>query len=169
METHEDNLASHRCTVRKVKTLWTPLKGFRTWGVIRAPSPKSQHSTHSCSTGKQTGWLEKDVGQITSPLWASVFSLRGLNVLLHVRWLEQGQAHRSAQFNCSVVSDSLWPHGLQHTTPPCSSPTPGAYSNSRPLRRWCHPTILSSVVLFSSCLQSPSFRVFFSELFLCIK
>ena len=60
----------------------------------------------------------------------------------------------SVQFSCSVVSDSLRPHGLQHTRPPCPSPTPGAYSNSSPLSRWCHPTISSSVVPFSSCLQS---------------
>ena len=52
------------------------------------------------------------------------------------------------------MSDSLWPHGLQHTRPPCPSPTPGAYSNSCPLSRWCDPTISSSVVLFSSRLQS---------------
>ena len=58
------------------------------------------------------------------------------------------------QFNCSVVSDSLWPHGLQHARPPCPSPTPGVYSNSCPLSWWCHPTISSSVVPFSSCLQS---------------
>ena len=54
----------------------------------------------------------------------------------------------------SVVSDSLWPHGLQHARPPCPSPTPGVYSNSRPLSRWCHPTISSSAVPFSSHLQS---------------
>jgi len=60
----------------------------------------------------------------------------------------------SFQFSCSVVSDSLWPHGLQHTTPLCPSPTPGVYSNSCPLSQWCHPTISSSVVPFSSCLQS---------------
>ena len=54
----------------------------------------------------------------------------------------------------SVVSDSLRPHGPQHTRPPCPSPTPRAYSNSCPLSRWCHPTISSSVVSFSSCLQS---------------
>ena len=52
------------------------------------------------------------------------------------------------------MSDSLWPHGLQHTRLPCPSPTPGAYSNSCPSRQWCHPTISSSVDLFSSCLQS---------------
>ena len=54
----------------------------------------------------------------------------------------------------SVVSYSLWPHGLQHASLPCPSLTPRVCSNSCPLSQWCHPTILSSVVLFSSCLQS---------------
>ena len=52
------------------------------------------------------------------------------------------------------MSNSLQPHGLQHTRPPCPSPTPGVYSNSCPLSQWCHPTISSSVVPFSSHLQS---------------
>ena len=60
----------------------------------------------------------------------------------------------SVQFSHSVVSDSLWPHGLQHARPPCPSPTPGVYSNSCSSSRWCHPTISSSVVPFSSCPQS---------------
>ena len=59
-----------------------------------------------------------------------------------------------SQFNCSVVSDSLRPHGLQHARLPCPSPIPGVYSNSRPSSQWCHPTISSSVIPFSSCLQS---------------
>ena len=59
----------------------------------------------------------------------------------------------SVQFSCSVVSDSLWPHGLQHARFPCPSPTPGAYSSSCTLSRWCHPTISSSVIPFSSRLQ----------------
>ena len=58
------------------------------------------------------------------------------------------------QFSSSVVSDYLRTHELQHTRPPCPSPTPGVYSNSCPLSQWCHPTISSSVVPFSSCLQS---------------
>ena len=58
------------------------------------------------------------------------------------------------QFSRSVMSDSLWPHGLQHTRLLCPSPTPGAYSNSCPLSWWCHPAISSFVVPFSSCLQS---------------
>ena len=52
------------------------------------------------------------------------------------------------------MSDSLWPHGLQQTKLPCPSPTPGTYSNSCPLSWWCHPTISSSVIPISSCLES---------------
>ena len=54
----------------------------------------------------------------------------------------------------SVVSDSLWPHEPQHARPPCPSPTPGVYWNSCPLSQWCHLTISSCVIPFSSCLQS---------------
>ena len=57
-------------------------------------------------------------------------------------------------FSHPVVSNSLGPHGLQHTRLPCPSPSPGACSNSCPLNQWCHPTISSSVIPFSSCLQS---------------
>ena len=60
---------------------------------------------------------------------------------------------RDLQFS-SVMSDFLWPHGLQHARPPCPSSTPGACSNSGPSSWWCHLTISSSVVPFSSCLQS---------------
>ena len=60
----------------------------------------------------------------------------------------------SVQFSRSVVSDSLRPHELEHNRPPCPSPTPRVYPNPCPLSRWCHPTISSSVVLFSSCPQS---------------
>ena len=59
-----------------------------------------------------------------------------------------------AQISRSVVSDSLWPHELQHTRPPCVSLTPRVHSNSHPLSRWCHPAISSSVIPFSSCPQS---------------
>ena len=58
------------------------------------------------------------------------------------------------QFSCSVMSDSLQPHGLQHARLPCPSPTPGACSNSCPSSRWCHPIVSSSVIPFSSRLQS---------------
>ena len=61
------------------------------------------------------------------------------------------------------MSESLWPHRLQHARLPSPSPTPGACSNSCPLSQWCHPTISSSVIPFSSCLQS--FRVLKMSLF----
>ena len=57
-------------------------------------------------------------------------------------------------FGRSVMSDSLQPHGLQHTRLPCPEPTPGTYSNSSPSSQWCHPTISSSVIPFSSNFQS---------------
>ena len=60
----------------------------------------------------------------------------------------------SVQFSCSVMSNSLRPHGLQHARPPCPSPTPGGCSNPCPLSWPCHPTISTSVVPFFSCLQS---------------
>ena len=60
----------------------------------------------------------------------------------------------SVQFSCSVMSDSLQPHESQHARPPCTSPSPGVHSDSRPSSPWCHPAISSSVVPFSSCPQS---------------
>ena len=60
----------------------------------------------------------------------------------------------SVQFSRSVMSDSLWPHELQHARPPCPSPTPGVHPNPCPLSQWCHPAISSSVIPFSSCPQS---------------
>ena len=73
----------------------------------------------------------------------------------------------SVQSSCSVVSGPLWLHGQQHARPPCPSSTPRVYSNSCPLRLWCHPTISSSVIPFSSCPQSfPTSRSFqMSQLF----
>ena len=65
-----------------------------------------------------------------------------------------GTPAKSAQFSCSVMSDSLRPHGLKHARSPCPSPTPRTCSNWCPSSWWCHPTISSSVVPFSSCLQS---------------
>ena len=87
---------------------------------------------------------------------------------LHLPWNNEGQ-NKSVQyqFSCSVMSDSLWPHEPQHARPPCPSPIPRAYPNSCPLSRWCHLTISSSVIPFSSCLQSfPTSRIFqMSQLF----
>ena len=76
----------------------------------------------------------------------------------------------SVQFSHSVVSDSLWPHGLQHARPPCLSPTPKVYPNSCPLSWWCHPAISSSgipLLLLPSIFRS--IRVFSNELALHIR
>ena len=74
-----------------------------------------------------------------------VYFLAYLSFKLYFVWISSVQL--------LVVSDSLWPCGLQHTRPPCLSPTPRACSNSCSLSQWCHPTISSSVIPFSSCLQ----------------
>ena len=78
--------------------------------------------------------------QFLNQLWIHLFSLLD-NI-------------SSVQFSRSVVSDSLWPHELQHARPPCPSPTSGDHSDSRPSSPWCHPAISSSVVPFCSCPQS---------------
>ena len=77
------------------------------------------------------------------------------NTLRKEKFLPETKVHVSSiQFSRSVVSDSLRPHEPQHTRPPCPSPTPGVYTNSCALSRWCHLTISPSVVSFSSSLQS---------------
>ena len=92
-------------------------------------------------------WLE------TARTWIAIcLSLKPIN-LVH--------------FSHSVMSNSLRPHGLQHTRLPCPSRTPGAYSNSCPSRWWCHPTISSSVIPFSSCPQSFPASEFFQMSQLC--
>ena len=72
----------------------------------------------------------------------------------NLTWELDSQWTYSVKFSHSVMSDSLRPHGLQYARLHCSSPTPGACSNSHPLNWWCHPIISSSVAPFSSCFQS---------------
>ena len=95
---------------------------------------------------------------IASPEHGLVTSWNRVLYIFHKFWTKYLLMHLSVQFNCSVVSDSLQPHELQHARPPCPTPTPGAHPNSCPLSQWCHPTISSSVIPFSSCPQSyPAF------------
>ena len=76
----------------------------------------------------------------------------------------------NVQFSCSVMSDSMQCHGLQHTSLPCPSPTPQACSNSCPSTWWCHPTISPSIIPFSSCLQSfPASGSFLMSQFFAIR
>ena len=86
-------------------------------------------------------------------------TLEGINSKFDYRGMDNWSRRESSgnypvQFSLSVVFNTLRPHGLQHARLPCPSTTPGASSNSCPSSQWCHPTIASSVVPFSSCLQS---------------
>ena len=74
--------------------------------------------------------------------------------LLYIEWISKVLLYSTVQFSQSIMSNSLWLHGLQHARLPCPSPTSRACLNSSPSSWWCHPTISSSVVPFSSCLQS---------------
>ena len=80
----------------------------------------------------------------------------GMVVRIILEWegTQKGTSYSLVQFSHSVVSDSLWPHEPQHARHPCPSPTLGVYPNPCPLSQWCHATISSSVVPFSSFLQS---------------
>ena len=91
-----------------------------------------------------------DTGESTVNKTTNLCPQRGCN-LVYIFHVVQ---FSSVQFNRSVMFNSLEPHGLQHAKPPCPSPTPRVYSNSCPPSQWCHPTISSSVVPFSSCPQS---------------
>ena len=99
-------------------------------------------------------------GKFHRQISLDAFDLWCCRRLLRVPWTEtrSNQSNlkevNSAQFSHSVVSDSLQPHELQHAKLPCPSPTPGVYSNSCLLSQWCHLTISSSVIPFSSCLES---------------
>ena len=90
-------------------------------------------------------WAPTDGLQLTSPF-------KGLPELC--RQKPCCFLRRFSSVQLSVTSDPWRPHGVKHARPPCPSPSPGACPNSCPLSRWCHPTISSSVVPFSSCLQS---------------
>ena len=86
--------------------------------------------------------------------WAGVEYFTSLTWKARGSWSWVFLFHGSVQFSCSVMSDSLWPHGPQHARLPCPSPTPGVYPNSCPLSQWCHPNTSSFVIPFSSCPQS---------------
>ena len=97
--------------------------------------------------------------QESSLFWTSDLTLQDFFfffiLLYHIILLFKHFSHITFnQFSCSVMSNSLWPHEPQQGRPPCPSPTPGVHPNPCPLSWWCHPTISSSVVPFSSCPQS---------------
>ena len=91
---------------------------------------------------------------INNYTWHRVHKYQKYKENISISYWEMYFTYQSVQFSCSVMSNSSWPHELQHTRPPYPSPKPRVYSSSCPLSRWCHPTISSSVVPFSSCPQS---------------
>ena len=108
-----------------------------------------------------TGWISLQSKGLSTVFSTTVqkrqfFSIQiSLQSKSHIHtWLWKNHSSDLVQFSHSVVSDSLQPHGLQQARLPCPSPTLGAYSNSCPSHQWCHPTISSSVIPFSSHLQS---------------
>ena len=134
---------------------------------IRDPSSSSNSATDLLTNFKQVSYF-----------WASVLPMykqeldwadRSSNLLSSNLKVFALALCLSLQFSCSVMSNSLWPHGLQHTRPPCPSPTPRDYSNSCPSSQWCHPTISScrSPLLPPSIF--PSIKVFSSDSLLFIR
>ena len=105
---------------------------------------------HPATQVPRSPWLGKLIAEITRACSATEREKR--NSICHMYGCKMSSA--TFQFSCSVVSDSLWPHTQQHARPPCPSPTPRVHPNSCPLSRWCHPTISSSVIPFSSRPQS---------------
>ena len=96
-------------------------------------------------------WSVKSIG------WPWPPSSQQFNICSIFKWIHSllmSLCHSSVQFSLSVVSNSLWPHEPQHARPPCLSPTPRVHPNPYPSSRWCHPTISSSDIPFSSCPQS---------------
>ena len=98
---------------------------------------------------KIQGYIEESGGNH----WAIQVWAKSNPLWLHNRGFQGARSGSSIQSSPTVMSDSLWSNGLQHTRFLCPSPTPRAYSNSCPSSQWCHPNISSSVIQFPSCLQ----------------
>ena len=97
-----------------------------------------------------------EFGRLSFLYWFSILVYYNLHIICTLKFMEDFSMseNKISQFSHSAMFDSLRPHGLHHDRLPCPSPTPGACSNSCPSTQWCHPTTSSSVVPFSSCLQS---------------
>ena len=117
------------------------------WGSFGTSFPDGNHSIRNLLQKCVVSWAQKHQSAIS--LRDGLLESHTQGPFTRTRGLLP-RLKSSVQFSCSVASDSLWPHGLQQSRPPCPSPSPRVYSDSCPLNRWCHPTISSSVLPFSS-------------------
>ena len=134
---------------------WTPDSKWSFYRIarnqIRSSTPtvdKGENKQVGTKTNRKNTYKQNKTGTyLRRMISMQIFSCYKELILLYIQFI-------SVQFSCLVVSDSLRPHEQQHTRPPYLSPTSGVYPNPCPLSRWCHPTISSSVIPFSSCPQS---------------
>ena len=141
-----------------MESLWSPFSQeiMRCSQTYSLPSPwKIAIPISTINKKKQAQWLYWLNQKSSMIVYKCTYEDSGTGYLKsRLYWLLCMGLFSSVQFSPSVVSNSLQPHGLQHTRPPSPSPTPIVYSNSCPLSWWCHPTISSSVIPLSFCLQS---------------
>ena len=144
---------------------WQPTRLPRPWDSPGKNTGMGCHFLLQCMKVKSESEVAQSCLTLSDPMDCSlpgspvhgIFQARVLEwgaIAFSVPLVVYIRSFSSVQFSWSVMSDSLWLHGLQHARLPCPSPTPGAYSNSCPSSQWCHPTISSSVIPFSSRLQS---------------
>ena len=130
-------------------TLWTGVwVSSRSWWWTGKPGVLQ--STGLQSRTQLSNWTEQNYVKYKSQFNINQRKVETINVIL----IKKKFCVKHLLSSHSVMSNSLWSHELQHTRPPCPSPVPGVYSNLCPLSWWCHPTVSSSVIPFSSCLQS---------------
>ena len=130
------------CSLQVLLQIWcqSPLQQLKHWSLYSEPKNKSII-----------------MSTITMHTWFINIIIFLINFIFSFQFTANlSRRYSAVQFSRSFMSDSLWPHGLQHARPPCPSPTPGVHSNSCPLSRWCHPIISSSVVPFSRPQSFPA-------------
>ena len=151
-------------TIPESSLPWVSLFGMVPWGGFRTAALPWSFTTH-ISSNRKNGM---NIPSIYLVVYSGIMITFGEAGLSSVDHLILPPSQPFDQFSSvSVMSNSTWLHGPQHTRSPCPSPTFGVYSNSYPLSWWCHPTISSSVIPFSSCLQS--YPATGSFIFHCLK
>ena len=146
------------CTVAYQAPLSMGFPRQEYWSDLPFPSPKDRHDSGVERTSLLSPVSTGRFFTTGKPISEHRLLLKSQPMVQVFYWIPLRRPYRlirlsSVQFSRSVMSNSLQPHELQHTRPPCPSPTPGVHSNSRPSSRWCHPAISSSVVPFFSCPQ----------------